>query len=515
MKRIVAIFLALVVSCAAGLHVLNGAGELAGTGGMTCAAGTAVHGGFLSEPARGGSGVNGRPAIALSPTARQSPAAVPEGSNAATQGRTTAVQGSVKALDAKGGALEHAVWGILAVNFKGDTIANLNKGKCMVPASNMKLVTTAAAYLKLGRNYRFTTTIATDGIIKDSTLCGNLYIIGGGDPLIGNLFSYLPNEDIPFGKWGKVLEEKGIRRIDGDIVGNGDYFSGERRHTDWSTEDERSKDGVVPSGLTWRGKMGDSIPDGPLAAATHFRRWLIANGVVVTGDAGSTVYSATATHRLSQKTSVNGSPASPEAECRQEYPAPDSLTILGTAQSATLNHIAGIANHQSDNFCAETLLKAIGKADNGCDDYDSATEALHRALAPIGLAGPSAGMRFADGSGLSRKNYLSPEFLVSLLRGMARTSLYKDYLNSLPRPGQKNGTLATRLPKAPASVKNRIYMKSGSMNGVRCFSGYIIPSDGNTKNTIAFSVMVNNYVGRQAELAPVLDRLILELAKEN
>ena len=517
MKRIVAIFLALVVSCAAGLHVLNGAGELAGTGGMTCAAGTAVHGGFLSEPARGGSGVNGRPAIAQSSTARQSPAAVPEGSTAATQGRTTAVQGSVKALDAKGGALEHAVWGILAVNFKGDTIANLNKGKCMVPASNMKLVTTAAAYLKLGRNYRFTTTIATDGIIKDSTLCGNLYIIGGGDPLIGNLFSYLPNEDIPFGKWGKVLEEKGIRRIDGDIVGNGDYFGGERRHTDWSTEDERSKDGVVPAGLTWRGKMGDSIPDGPLAAATHFRRWLIANGVVVTGDAGSTVYSATATHgitpenkfsggpdRPAQKTSVNGSPA-----------LPDSLTILGTAQSATLNHIAGIANHQSDNFCAETLLKAIGKADNGCDDYDSATEALHRALAPIGLAGPSAGMRFADGSGLSRKNYLSPEFLVSLLRGMARTSLYKDYLNSLPRPGQKNGTLATRLPKAPASVKNRIYMKSGSMNGVRCFSGYIIPSDGNTKNTIAFSVMVNNYVGRQAELAPVLDRLILELAKEN
>ena len=505
MKRIVAIFLALVVSCAAGLHVLNGAGELAGTGGMTCAAGTAVHGSFLSGPARGGSGVNGRPAAA------------PEGSNAATQGRTTAVQNSVKALDAKGGALEHAVWGILAVNFKGDTIANLNKGKCMVPASNMKLVTTAAAYLKLGRNYRFTTTIATDGIIKDSTLCGNLYIIGGGDPLIGNLFSYLPNEDIPFGKWNKVLEEKGIRRIDGDIVGNGDYFSGERRHTDWSTEDERSKDGVVPSGLTWRGKMGDSIPDGPLAAATHFRRWLIANGVVVTGDAGSTVYSATATHgitpenkfsggpdRLSQKTSVNGNPA-----------LPDSLTILGTAQSATLNYIAGIANHQSDNFCAETLLKAIGKADNGSDDYDSAIEALHRALAPIGLAGPSAGMRFADGSGLSRKNYLSPEFLVSLLRGMARTSLYKDYLNSLPRPGQKNGTLATRLPKASASVKNRIYMKSGSMNGVRCFSGYIIPSDGDTKNTIAFSVMVNNYVGRQAELAPVLDRLILELAKEN
>ena len=422
------------------------------------------------------------------------------------------IQRAVEALDAKGGALEHSVWGILAVTFDGDTLACLNPGKCMVPASNMKLVTTAGAYLKLGRNYRFTTTLATDGTVQDSILCGNLYIRGGGDPLIGNLFDYLPEEDIPFSKWRKVLEAKGIRRIEGDIVGDGSYFSGELRHTDWSSEDERSKDGVVPSGLTWRGKMGDSIPDGPLAAATHFRRWLIANGIIVTGGAGSTVYSATATRGPAQKTSVNGSPAPPEDTTSG---LPDSLVILGTAQSATLNHIALIANHQSDNFCAETLLKAIGKAADGSDDYDTALEALHRALSPLGMAGPSRKMRFADGSGLSRKNYLSPEFLVGVLRAMARTSFYTDYLNSLPRPGRKDGTLQTRLPKAPAAVKNRIYMKSGSMNGVRCFSGYILPSGGNSRKTIAFSVMVNNYVGRQSELAPVLDDLILKLANEN
>ena len=423
----------------------------------------------------------------------------------------TPVQKTVNALDAKGGALENSVWGILAVNFQGDTLVQLNKGKRMTPASNMKLVTTAAAYLKLGRNYTFKTQIATDGTIQDSTLVGNLYIIGGGDPLIGNLFTYLPKEDIPFGKWRKVLEDRGIRRIDGNVVGDGSYFGGERRHTDWSTEDEISKDGVVPAGLTWRGEMGDSIPDGPLAAATHFRRWLIQNGIAVSGIATasqeSVVRSATATHGLAQKTSAN------DSACAATIP--DSLIILGTAQSATLNHIATITNHQSDNFCAETLLKAIGKANNGSDDYDTATAALHRALAPIGLAGPSAGMRFADGSGLSRKNFVSPEFLVRILPGMARTSSYKDYLNSLPRPGRKDGTLQTRLPKAPAAVKNRIYMKSGSLSGVRCFSGYILPSDGDARKTIAFSIMVNNHVGSQASLAPVLDQIILELANEN
>ena len=411
---------------------------------------------------------------------------------------STNVQKTVAQLDAKGGKLEHSVWGILAVNFKGDTLAQLNQGRCMVPASNMKLITTAGAYLKLGRGYTFKTQLATDGTIQDSTLFGNLYIIGSGDPLIGNLFTYLPKEDIPFGKWRKVLEDKGIRRIEGDIVGDGSYFSGERRHTDWSTEDEITKDGVVPAGLTWRGKMGDSIPDGPLAAATHFRRWLIQNGIAVSGIACEM-----------GGEQVAGRASTPATA------APDSLVILGTAQSATLNHIATIANHQSDNFCAETLLKAIGKANNGSDDYDTATAALHRALSPIGLAGPSAGMRFADGSGLSRKNYVSPEFLVRLLTGMAKTGVYKDYLNSLPKPGRKDGTLQTRLPKASAAVKNRIYMKSGSMNGIRCFSGYILPSDGDTRKTIAFSIMVNNFVGKQSELAPVLDNLILELANEN
>lgn len=428
---------------------------------------------------------------------------------------STNVQKTVAQLDAKGGKLEHSVWGILAVNFKGDTLAQLNQGRCMVPASNMKLITTAAAYLKLGRGYTFKTQLATDGEIRDTTIFGNLYIIGGGDPLIGNLFTYLPKEDIPFGKWRKVLEDKGIRRIEGDIVGDGSYFSGERRHTDWSTEDEITKDGVVPAGLTWRGKMGDSIPDGPLAAATHFRRWLIQNGVPVSGAAyemggelvaGRAVYGSFLSEPARGGSGVNGTPATA---------APDTLYILGTAQSATLNHIATIANHQSDNFCAETLLKAIGKANNGSDDYDTATAALHRALSPIGLAGPSAGMRFADGSGLSRKNYVSPEFLVRLLTGMAKTGVYKDYLNSLPKPGRKDGTLQTRLPKASAAVKNRIYMKSGSMNGIRCFSGYILPSDGDTRKTIAFSIMVNNFVGKQSELAPVLDNLILELANEN
>ena len=73
------------------------------------------------------------------------------------------VQAKAEALDAKGGALENCTWGVLAVNFQGDTLASLYPRKRLVPASNMKLVTTAAAYLKLGRNYTFKTRLETDG----------------------------------------------------------------------------------------------------------------------------------------------------------------------------------------------------------------------------------------------------------------------------------------------------------------------------------------------------------------
>lgn len=402
----------------------------------------------------------------------------------------TKTQRMAEALDAPGGVFGSSAWGMMAVSFRGDTLADLHSRKRLVPASNLKLVTTGAALLALGEDYRFGTTLATDGYVRDSVLCGNLYVIGGGDPLMGTLFPYLPAPGETFVRWKQVLLDNGIAALGGDIVADGSYFSGERRHPDWSTEDAVTKDGVVPSGLTWRGDMEDPLPDGPLAAATHFRNWLVADSCIFAG-------------------------LSVPRELPEGQAAPDSLYVLGTVPSEPLGSIVSVTNHRSDNFCAETLLKALGKKYAGADDYDSSVASLRKALAPLGLMARSGSMRFSDGSGLSRKNYVSPDFFVSFLRAMARTGEYGAFLESLPRPGGEDGTLRDRMPKAPASVKGRIYMKSGSLGGVRCFSGYILSADGNPSRTIAFSVMVNNYVGSQAVLASKLDELILSLAAEN
>ena len=83
---------------------------------------------------------------------------------------------------------------------------------------------------------------------------------------------------------------------------------------------------------------------------------------------------------------------------------------------------------------------------------------------------------------------------------------------TFPQPGQ--GTLAARMPKADPALKKRVYMKSGSMNGVRCFCGYVTPADGQTENTIVFSLMINNATATSATLNPLIDQLLTAIASQ-
>ncbi len=395
----------------------------------------------------------------------------------------TATQKAVQEADANG-PLSQSIWGICAVNVKGDTLAWLNATRRMVPASNMKLITTGGALLTFGGDYTFKTRFATDGELRDSVLAGNLYIVGGGDPMIGNLFSYLPSPEVTFRSWYKVLTGNGIKHITGDIVGDGSYFDAEQRQSDWSVEDVATRDGVVPSGLTWRGKMKDTIPDGPYPAALHFLEWLQADSLLTV-----------------------------EGVAREG--TADSLVFLGEVKSRPLKSLVRTANCQSDNFIAETLAKSIGLRHAGDDEYSVIPAAMRKSLSPIGLSAASGRMRFADGSGLSRKNYISPSFMVRYLLAMTGSKVYRDFFGSLPRAGEKNTTLSNRLPKADAALKNRIHMKSGSMNGVNCLSGYIVSGDDDPSKTIAFSILSNNSVDPARTVYAQIDAILEILAGEN
>ena len=182
---------------------------------------------------------------------------------------------------------------------------------------------------------------------------------------------------------------------------------------------------------------------------------------------------------------------------------------IGSSYSIPLSQVIIEMLHTSDNFYAEATLQATALAVRGHTDFASGTGAIEEFVENLGL--DTGGMRPKDGSGLSRANYVSPAFFVSFLGKMMETPSYDVLLEALPQPGY--GTLASYMSGAPQSVKARVRMKTGSMDGVRCLSGYILPADGKKENTIIFSIMVNNSTAASRSIIAELDRMILRLAQ--
>ncbi|MBR5700517.1 MAG: D-alanyl-D-alanine carboxypeptidase, partial [Bacteroidales bacterium] len=152
---------------------------------------------------------------------------------------------------------------------------------------------------------------------------------------------------------------------------------------------------------------------------------------------------------------------------------------IGKTYSPSLGRICRETNHRSDNFYAETLLRTLGRRTHTVDNYDTCRVALRSVLKDLGVD-DTGGLIISDGSGLSRTNSLSPAFMVRFLSAMRRSPAWNDYLAGLPIPGA-NGTMRTVLPTLPQETKDRIHLKSGSMNGVLCYSGYITRKKGRKK----------------------------------
>lgn len=201
-------------------------------------------------------------------------------------------------------------------------------------------------------------------------------------------------------------------------------------------------------------------------------------------------------------------------------PAPaSSLTLLGSTFSPTLDRIAFETNHASNNVFAETLLRILGKELRGSASYDSCYVALNDVLKGLAVD-TSRGLQVQDGSGLSRQNYVSADFFCRFLDAMMDSPAYGSFLASLPSPGG-NGTLNYNMKGQPAALRERIKVKSGSMNGVRCYSGYILPSADGTlpeeirPKTIVFSIMTNNCTSPTWKVRPLLDKIMVTLASTN
>ena len=458
--------------------------------------------------------------------------------------------------------LRSALVGVMVQDMKGNVTAQREAQRRMLSASNMKLVTTGTALHALGDDFRFETGIGYTGEVDgDGTLHGDVYVVGGGDPTIGVVDTMAVKPDALFWRWKSLMKQAGISRIDGRIIGDGRAYEGHLENTTWGYDDTGTYYGAGTSALSFYENAIDytvsaALEGEPVKVAQRYpdTPWMHFTNRSVTGPKGTGNSLYLYTTDLAPYAELRGTFAAdrkPKVEhfankygaltCayyvwqnlrstgwdisggyadidRDGYvrgsgfvPAEKagSPRVIGTSLSPALSRIVRRTNVESDNFYAEAIFRQMGEKACGVAVYDScrvaAREVLEGLFARAGIPAETLdGIYQEDGSGLSRKNLLSPAFMTAYLRSMACSKAFDAFLGSLPRPGE--GTLATVLPKLPAAQKARLRFKSGSMDGVLCYSGYVLDAEG--KPTHVFSIMVSGAAVKTSVLREILGGLI-------
>lgn len=422
----------------------------------------------------------------------------------------------------------------------GTVIAEYQSGTCRIPASVTKLLTTATAMEVLSDTFRFETKLSYTGNIENSTLHGNLYIVGGGDPTFeSDYFNHAP----VFDQMVAAIRNKGIKKIDGDIVGDASLFQRSGANGNWLMEDIGSYYGQTPSAFCFRDNLfmvtcsgDDSTGVGNVETVLPRTRLLNIDNRMLAGD-------PTWWHIYGDSYSWNKIvrgriPAGKKTLVKIEIPDPallvaDSLrsvlndssiscnnsrstiwsseraprdsNILLTFQSQPLAEIIKQTNYHSVNLFAENLFLYLGLQKGEIANYDLSTAYVSRFWNTHGVS--TTHIHQVDGSGLSMKNAINPAFLTDMLVYMRKKSQYADaFTASLPVAG-KSGTVKTFM--GGTLLAGKAFIKSGSMDRVQNFSGYVYWN----KKWYALTVMVNNFDCTRKQVRTALSNLLVETFK--
>lgn len=454
------------------------------------------------------------------------------------------VQDYVKNVMMKDKEMSNLVVAFLAVAPDGSIIAGMNPDMPLAPASNTKLITTGTAMLALGPEYRFRTSLSYDGQIDgDGLLKGNVYIVGGADPTLGSKDDVAYPVDSIFAEWVVALRNAGIKKIEGRICGDASFLDDEIVPGDLEWDDIGTDYGHSACGLSFAENLsdfevrpgkaeGDPAVIRPIAPYSPDMTYL--NEVVTSAGRGMNIGynvsdicpvgkfegSVGADRRVDTIACANKFTASTCAaafehfltengiECLGygEASAPDSANFIFSTFSPTLSEIASVTNHISNNFYAETIFKTFGREFFGEGSRNAASKGARYLIDSLGVS--LRGYTQADGSGLSRHNYISPRFFCNFLSLMERSDCFEAYLAGLPQPGGE-GTLSGFLRQDEPALKQRIHAKSGSLDGVKCYSGYVETEGGYIK----FSIMLNNYSCPTSRVQPIIEGFVKQLTQ--
>ncbi len=450
-------------------------------------------------------------------------------------------------------------WGLLIADAAtGETLYALNEDKYFVPASNMKLFTTALALSKLGVDYKFQTTLETRGTIsEDGTLSGDLFLVGRGDPNLSNRkFPFNLKEEFD-GPPEKVLAEladklvaKGVKQIKGDVVGDDSYFPREPYPDGWEIGDMVWEYGAAISAIVLddntatltltpgilagdavKAEIAPGTPDfyvendvvtsaaevksditltrEPGAQLVVVRGTLPANSAprkLTLGIHEPALHAATVLQKVLTDRGVKVT-GNPRAVHIAETPSDTTpRAILAEHISIPLGDSVKLVNKISQNLHTEMLLRTAARQSGIWDKPEDLMKFPVDFYAAAGIA-PDDVIQ-TDGSGLSRHDLVTPRALVALLKYAQTQPWFSAYFASLPVAGV-DGTLEDRMRDTIAA--GRIHAKTGSVEHVRTRSGFAETPGG---RTLMFSFLSNNQGGKAHEATDALDAISVAMIEE-
>lgn len=421
--------------------------------------------------------------------------------------------------------------------------------RLLVPASNLKLYTTAAALDILGSDYRIRTSVLSRSRPDGRGRVADLVLYGRGDPAFASRFN---NSVDPFALIIRQLQQAGVRSVEGDLIADESYFKGASLGYGWEWTDIQWPYGSQVSALTVSDnnvnvEIRPSTP-GEHATITitpdvgymrlqnlcdtvarrekreiGIHRGLENNLLLVWGqipvdDAGFqsriSVYQPARFAAVLFKAAleragigVRGSIKVADSSLVSEaVPTdPQQMVELAYVESPPLRELVRVINKFSNNLYAEQVLRVLGRQ-RGNALLDSDAAGLEVVRAWLEGAGLRERVVLYDGSGLARRSLVSAAALTSLLRYISTRPVAKDFEASLPISGE-DGTLSRRTSGTDA--EHRVRAKTGTLANVSSLSGFITTAYG---EELVFSIIVNNHPGGQQKMRAFQDEVCRMLA---
>lgn len=429
----------------------------------------------------------------------------------------------------------------------GLKVLDHNADKVLIPASSLKVITTLASLDILGEDYYYETKVAYSGEIDEyGTLQGDLYIIGSGDPTLGsNKF----NGAVPFKTLlrdiSASVKDAGVFCIAGDIVSDESVFNSYPINPTWQWNDlgnyyaagawginildneyriyyaQQLKEGRIPKLISYNpyipglelqsevktGKKGSGDNAYIFGGPYNYTKRIV--GTIPPGKKQFVIKGAIPdpplflAYSLYQDLAKKGMQAENYRSTFKREKGYSKRKVIYQVKSPPLKEIIKKTNFESNNLYCETILKTIGTKEMKLGSGSAGINSIRKILRRKGIN--LSGMQIEDGSGLSARNKVSTKFITDFLSSIANEISLKTATTYLPMGGYQ-GTVKGFFKKSRA--KGNIWAKSGSMNGVLSYSGYVKSRSG---KWLSFSIIANGHSDSNKKIRPYMEQFMIKL----